>query len=61
MRRDDCLTMMAARNPLRDMGLRSAELTRRRLLAGMGAAAGAAALAGFGSGRALAQDARSRS
>ena len=56
MRRDDCLTMMAARNPLRDMGLRSAEMTRRRLLAGMGAAAGAAALAGFGPGRALAQD-----
>ena len=34
---------LAARNPLRDMGMRSMDLTRRRLLQGMGAGAAVAA------------------
>ena len=32
------LQQLAARNPVRDMGLRSMAMTRRRLMAGMGAA-----------------------
>ena len=47
------LQALAARNPVRDMGLRSMSATRRQVLAGMGAATGAAAL---GVGPAMAQD-----
>ncbi len=47
------LGALAARNPVRDMGLRSMQATRRQVLAGMGAAAGAAALGGRS---AMAQD-----
>jgi spermidine/putrescine transport system substrate-binding protein len=54
MNRDDVLKRLAARNPLRDMGLRSAAITRRRLLAGLGAT-GAACLASRG-GRTFAQE-----
>lgn len=53
MRDSRRLHQLASRNPVRDMGLRSMASTRRRLLAGMGAA-GALAVAGPRLG--LAQD-----
>ncbi len=53
---DDRLRALASRNPLRDMGLRSSTMTRRRLLAGIAAGAGAAAASSLLPGRGLAQD-----
>lgn len=53
MRHDRRLQELAARNPVRDMGLRSMATTRRRLLAGIGAAG---TLAAAGPKLALAQD-----
>lgn len=41
------LSSMAGRNPVRDMGLRKGMASRRQILAGMGAAAGATALSGM--------------
>ena len=52
MHRDKKLGHLAARNPVRDMGLRSMSATRRQILAGLGATAAASAL---GSKAAMAQ------
>ena len=41
------LSSLAARNPVRDMGLRKGMANRRQVLAGLGAAAGATALSGM--------------
>ena len=53
MNDDERVQALAARNPVRDMGLRSMQATRRQILAGLGAAAATGALGAKG---ALAQE-----